>query len=104
DEEFFADLYLLNDKFAEIPSLNITIKLKTAQNEEIILKWETPSAASNTNVAGPTVRFRLPYWENTDRFNMILEVEGHPEYNSTYTLLYKPLYKPDRARTRTMNL
>ncbi|MDR2234222.1 MAG: hypothetical protein LBE56_14005, partial [Tannerella sp.] len=39
DEEFFADLYLLNDKFAEIPSLNITIKLKTAQNEEIILKW-----------------------------------------------------------------
>ena len=104
NEEFFADLYLLNDKFSEIPALNVTVKLKTAQGEVVVLKWESPVALSNTNVAGPTVRFRLPYWENTDRFNVILEVEGHPEYSSTYTLLYKPRFRPDRQRTRTMNM
>jgi beta-mannosidase len=93
-EDFFAEIFVLNDTFKEIPSLKITVKLKPAQGEEVILKWETPVSEPNTNVAGPTARFRLPHWENTDRFDVILDVEGHPEYNSLYTLLYKPVFKP----------
>ena len=88
-EDFFADLYVLNDTFTDIPGLKISVKLKTTQDEVVILKWESPVSRSNTNVSGPTVRFRLPRWTNTDRFDVILDVEGHPEYSSTYTLLYK---------------
>ena len=96
-EDFFADIYVLNDTFKEIPSLYISVKLKTTHGEEMVLKWESPVAGSNANVAGPTVRFRLPYWENTDRFEVILEVDSHPEYNSSYTLLYKPRYRQNRG-------
>ena len=102
-EDFFADIFVLNDTFKEIPSLKIQVKLKPAKGEEVIMKWETPVAESNTNVAGPTVRFRLPYWENTGRFEVILDVEGHPEYSSSYTLLYKPAFKPYRG-TKTLNM
>jgi len=43
---------------------------------------------ANINQSGPTVRFQLPSWK-TDRIKLILEVEGHPEYNSEYTLAYQ---------------
>jgi beta-mannosidase len=102
-EEFFADIYVLNDTFKEIPPLNLSVKLQSTKGEVVILKWESPVSISNTNVAGPTVRFRLPRWEETDRFNVILDVEGHPEYNSTYTLLYKPRFRPNRG-TSTLNM
>ena len=102
-EDFFADIYILNDAFKDIPSLKISVKLKTAQEEVMILNWGSPVSKSNTNVAGPTVRFRLPYWEKTDRFNVVLDVENHPEYSSTYTLLYKPRFRPNRG-TKIMNI
>ena len=102
-EDFFADVYVLNDTFKDVTSLKISVKLKSAKGEEVILKWESPVSKSNTNVAGPTVRFCLPYWENTDRFDVILDVEGHPEYNSSYTLLYKPHFRP-RQGTKIMNM
>lgn len=102
-EDFFADLYLLNDTFKEIPSLKISVKLKTDKEEVTILNWDSPVASSNRNVSGPTVRYRLPHWENTDRFTVLLEVEGHPEYNSSYVLLYKPRYQRQRG-TAVMNI
>ena len=103
-EDFFADIYMLNDTFSEITSQKITIKLKSTQGEVVILRWESPVAASNTNVEGPTIRFRLPRWENTDRFEVVLEVEGHPEYSSSYTLLYKARNRPTQGGTRTLNM
>jgi len=65
--------------------------------------FKSPVSRSNTNVAGPTVRFRLPRWENTDRFVVVLDVEGHPEYSSTYTLLYKSRFRPNRG-TNVLNM
>ena len=49
--------------------------------------WEFGSANPKTNIEGPEVTGILPSW-NTERFKLVLEVEGHPEYNSTYTFLY----------------
>jgi len=95
-EDFLTDIYVLNDTFKEIPSLKISVKLKTDKGEVVILKWESAVSESNANVAGPTARFRLPRWEDTDRFEVILEVEGHPEYNSSYTLLYKPKVQTEK--------
>jgi len=41
---------------------------------------------SNTNLVGPVLKAMLPRW-NSNRFTLLLEVEGHPEYNSSYTFL-----------------
>ncbi len=89
-EEFNADIWILND----LPHLSekgkISIKISTNTKEIKLLEWQYDSLPENINLAGPTVRFVLPAWE-TDRFKLLLEVEGHPEYNSDYTFLYETL-------------
>jgi len=102
-EDFFADIYLLNDAFKELPPLKISVTLKTAGKEYVIMKWESPAAEPNTNIAGPTVRFRLPRWEATNRFEVVIDVEGHQEYSSSYILLYKPVCAPHEG-TKVMNV
>jgi len=89
-EEFIADIWVLNDLPVQEAGGKVRIKLITDQTEIKLLDWEFGSAPVNTNISGPTVRCKLPAWE-TDRFKLVLEVEGHPEYNSEYTLLYTPL-------------
>lgn len=49
--------------------------------------WNYPALAANTNQAGPVVRFTLPSF-TTDRFHVWLDVKGHPEYSSDYTLAF----------------
>lgn len=101
-EEFSADIWVLND----LPHLsekgNISIKIGTNTKEIKLLDWQFDSLPENINLAGPTVRFVLPAWE-TDRFNLLLEVEGHPEYNSTYTFLYETL-KLKKKNANLLNL
>ena len=67
-----------------------------------VMKWDTPALPANENVAGPIVRFRLPNWQH-GMFKLLLEVEGKPEYNSEYTLLYTPK-EGKREGTAIMNL
>jgi hypothetical protein len=43
--------------------------------------------AANLNQPGPTVRYKLPSWP-VNRIKILLAVDGHPEYNSQYTLAY----------------
>lgn len=87
-ENFFADIWVLNDTFCTIPEGKILVKLLT-ENEEIqILEWSFPRVESNKNLSGPSARFKLPKW-NTDRFKVILEVMDSPEFNSEYTLIYR---------------
>jgi beta-mannosidase len=87
-EEFSADIWVLNDLPIQTDGGKISVKLVTATNELKLLEWEFGSADANTNLSGPTVRCKLPAWQ-ADRFKLILEVEGHPEYNSEYTLVYQ---------------
>jgi beta-mannosidase len=88
-EEFSAGIWVLNDLPVQVVGGKMRIKLITDQAEIKLLDWEFDRTKENTNLHGPTVRCKLPAWE-TDRFKLILEVEGHPEYNSEYTLLYTP--------------
>jgi hypothetical protein len=65
------------------------VKLVAEGNTELVLlDWDHRDLNPNENLEGPTARGILPRW-NTDRFTLVLEVEGHPEYNSEYTLLYQ---------------
>jgi len=58
--------------------------------------------SANINQAGPTVRYKLPAFKS-DRFRILLEVEGHPEYNSEYTLAYQPRTIKSKRITPVMN-
>lgn len=87
-EAFHAEIWMLNDFYKNLPKGKVTIKMAGSGPETELLKWEYQPLIANINEAGPTVRCNLPAWE-TDRFKIILEVEGHPEYNSEYTLVYQ---------------
>ncbi len=89
-ELFITDLWMLNDYFKDLPAGKITVKISAADASPVtVTTWEYTSLKANINQAGPSVRFLLPAWK-TDRFRILLEVEGHPEYNSEYTLAYQP--------------
>ncbi|MEN8203364.1 MAG: hypothetical protein ABFS28_12270 [Bacteroidota bacterium] len=89
-EMFHCELHMLNDLYAGIPSGTLSIRLRAAGEEVELLRWDFGEAPANRNLEGPTVRGILPSWDS-DRFDLVLEVEGHPEYSSVYTLQYRPL-------------
>ena len=96
-ETFFADIWMLNDLPKDVSAGKVTIKIRTGTSEIALLNWDFSAMKANTNQSGPTVRCKLPAWK-TDRFKVILEVEGHPEYKSEYTLAYQPR-SVERVRT-----
>ena len=101
-ELFFANVWMLSDLPADLPSGKVKIKLVAGTSELVILNWDFNSMKANVNQAGPTVRCKLPAW-STDRFKVVLEVEGHPEYNSEYTLAYQPRTVERKRTTPVMN-
>lgn len=102
-EEFYCDVYILNDLYEDIPSGKVTIKLRTGEEELKLLTWEFEKAKANKNIKGPTVRGMLPHWD-ADRFDVVLEVEDKPQYSSSYTLPYKPVReKAKRNEVRQLN-
>ncbi len=84
-ETFQADLWMLNDYYKDLPPGKMTIKIVADGVEMNLLNWEYNGLKANINQTGPTVRCELPACKN-GKFKIILEVEGHPEYNSEYTL------------------
>lgn len=101
-EEFCCDLWILNDRHAEAGPYTITVTLRCGTESVTVLRWTSPTAESNCNLAGPTARLRLPSWE-TDRFTVEIAVEGHPEMDSRYTLAYRRVARRE-ARTAAMNI
>jgi beta-mannosidase len=87
-EIFNAEIWMLSDLPADIPSGKITVKVSAGKEQITLLEWNYRQLAANSNQPGPTVRFKLPSW-TLDRFKVFLEVDGHPEYNSEYTLSYR---------------
>jgi len=98
-EEFLADIWVLNDLPCVTDSGKISIKIVAGKNEIKLLEWKYDALAANTNLAGPSVRYKLPAWE-TNQFKLVLEVEGHPEYNSDYTFLYGALILKENNENR----
>jgi beta-mannosidase len=101
-ENFSADIWMLSDSFQELPAGKVTIKLVAGTSEMTLLEWQYNPMNANVNQAGPTVRCKLPAW-STDRFKVVLEVEGHPEYNSEYTLAYQPRTVERKRTVPVMN-
>jgi beta-mannosidase len=101
-ETFFTDLWILNDLPTDVSAGNVKIKLIAGDSELTLLSWDFEAMKANVNQAGPTARGKLPAWK-TDRFKVVLEVEGHPEYNSEYTFAYQPRTVERKRTTPVMN-
>lgn len=101
-EYFFADIWLLNDAFEQVKAQRVHVKLKAGNEEITILEWNSSVAPENTNVEGPTARFKLPAWD-VDRVKLLIEVPVNPEYNSEYTVMYHKKKKV-KETTAVMNL
>jgi beta-mannosidase len=101
-EYFEAELWLLNDTHKEVESMKITAVLECGSRSENVLEWDCSGAAPETNTAGPTARIRLPLWDE-DRFTLHLRVEGRPQYDSSYELLYRRA-RQKREGTAAMNV
>jgi beta-mannosidase len=101
-ETFSADLWMLNDYYKDLPAGKVIIKIASTETQITLLDWDYTSMNANINQAGPTIRYKLPAWK-TDRFRILLEVEGHPEYNSEYTLAYQPRATKGKRFTPVMN-
>jgi len=101
-ETFQAEIWMLNDFYKSVPGGKVTIKLVQGDEKIVLLNWEYSQMEPNINQAGPTVRFTLPDWD-ADRFNLLLEVDGHPELNSAYTLAYQPRNPVKHSVKRLMN-
>jgi beta-mannosidase len=87
-EIFSTEIWMLNDLPKELPAGKVVISLSGGKEKIRVLEWKYDSMDPDKNQQGPTARYRLPSWK-TDRFRVILEVEGHPEYNSEYILAFQ---------------
>jgi len=87
-EEFSTQLWLLNDLYETLTAGVMHAKLVADGMAMDLASWDFGPAEANTNIQGPEVIGILPDWE-VESFVLQLEVEGHPEYNSNYTFLFK---------------
>jgi len=89
------DLYLLNDSLKKVDDGTVNVFVKVGNRENVfLLKWDYNNVPICANIAGPTVRYKLPVVEDADTLEIILECG---EYSSKYTLLYRLPEAPANA-------
>lgn len=88
NEDFAFDLFLLNDSYNLIEKVKITVFLQYDDRKVELLAWDCPGAEPFKNIQGPTMHFRIPSMKS-NLFTVRVKVDGHPEFESVYKLLYK---------------
>jgi beta-mannosidase len=93
-ETFSAEIYLLSHfsekQIAEIRSGNFSMNAYMQHKDERVklLTWQGIELKSTKNLTGPVARFVLPDWEK-GWFQLILECNEKPEWNSEYHFLIR---------------
>lgn len=86
-EEFSCDLFMLNDTYEPLPKAKIKVFIQYDGTEKELLSWDCPGADGFKNVKGPLLQAKIPQMK-TNLFSLHVRVEGKPEYNSSYILLF----------------
>ena len=92
-EEFYADLWLLNDGVKPIPVGAALVYLEYCDKRQFLLRWDYPETPPNKNLAGPTVRYMLPPALDAEpgcRFVELTLVVSAREMSSEYKLILYP--------------
>jgi beta-mannosidase len=86
-EKFSTQLFILNDKYETIESGTVKATIKSGNITVNLGKWDFGKIEPNKNLEGPVVEVNLPDFDS-QKMTLLLEVEGHPEWNSEYDLLF----------------
>ncbi len=86
-EKFSTQLFILNDKYESIDSGTVKATIKSGNKTVELGKWDFEKNGPNKNIEGPFIEVDLPNFD-FQKMTLILEVEGHPEWNSEYDLLF----------------
>ena len=101
-ETFTGDLFILNDRYEDLPGGKTTVSLVAGEQRIVILNWDYLSIEKNKNLAGPSVRYVLPHFD-TSKITLELSSEDHPEWNSSYTLHYQAAEAKTEVTTPVLN-
>ena len=85
--EFSATLFLLNDSPQPVGPVEFNVRFEGGGSSLVLGGWSCPGTAANTHCPGPAVSGRVPDWAG-ETFDLVIEVPGHPELASRYTLAY----------------
>ena len=86
-EDFSCELFMLNDTYNVLPAANVKIFIEYDGQEKELLSWDCPGADGFKNAKGPVASIKIPQMK-TNIFSIRIRVDGKPEYNSSYTLLF----------------
>jgi beta-mannosidase len=87
-ESFRTQLWVLNDSPQKCGATGVDAFL-VKDNEKLNLgHWDFPGTEANRNLKGPAFSGIIPGWPN-GLFKLLIEVSGHPDYNSEYQLIVK---------------
>lgn len=86
-EKFSTQLFILNDKYETIESGTVKATIKSGNKTVNLGIWDFVKIEPNKNLEGPVVEVNLPDFDS-QKMTLLLEVEGHPEWNSEYDLLF----------------
>jgi len=98
-EDFTCDLFLLNDTYDNLSSEKVKVFMQYDGIENELASWDSPGEEGFKNIQGPSVNAKIPRMK-TNLFTIQVRVEGKPQYNSTYMLLFsgegiKKAYPPE---------
>ena len=86
-EDFTCDLFMLNDTYDQLAKEKVQVIMQYDGTEKVLLSWDFPGAEGFKNVQGPSIKTKIPLMK-TNLFYIRVYVEGKPQYNSTYMLLF----------------
>ena len=82
-ETFEAELWMLNDSPDAVAAGSVEASLEISGAQIPLVTWSFEALRANTNLRGPTARFRLPVLTD-DLFRLRLRVPGCPGLDSEY--------------------
>jgi beta-mannosidase len=86
-EDFTCDLFLLNDTYDKMTGEKIKVVIQYDGTEKELMSWDCPGADGFRNIQGPSIKTKIPQMK-TNLFSIQVRVEGKPQYNSTYMLVF----------------
>jgi beta-mannosidase len=101
-ELFYCDLFMLNDTYEKLAPGKMIVKL-AGDTEIEVMEWTFGEGVPNQNIEGPTARIALPNWITSDYLTLSVEVEGAPQYNSSYRLQFKRTGTKGLSKTPSLN-
>jgi len=86
NEELTAELWVLNDKYEEVPAGVMKVYLKLDGMEHEVYTWEYAGVEANKNLQGPSFSAKLPEFAHRE-ITLILRVDGCGWMDSEYVLI-----------------